>query len=71
MKGNYAREGRHSYATHLIENGVGIRYVQELLSHTKHETTMIYTYGAKKDLLQIQSPLDHAVLELPEADKNQ
>ena len=60
---------RHSYATHLIENGVGLRYVQELLGHTKPETTMIYTHIAKKDLLQIRSPLDDAVLHLLEPDK--
>lgn len=61
---------RHSYATHLIENGVGLRYVQDLLGHSKPETTMIYTHVAQKDLLQIQSPLDTAVLELLESDKN-
>jgi site-specific recombinase XerD len=60
---------RHSYATHLIENGVGLRYVQELLGHAKPETTMIYTHIAKKDLLQIRSPLDDAVLHLLEPDK--
>ncbi len=60
---------RHSYATHLIENGVGLRYVQELLGHSKPETTMIYTHVAKKDLLQIKSPLDRVVIELLERDK--
>ena len=52
---------RHSYATHLIENGVGLRHVQELLGHSKPETTMIYTHVAQKDLLSIRSPLDIAV----------
>jgi len=60
---------RHSFATHLIENGVGLRYVQELLGHSKPETTMIYTHVAKKDLLKIQSPLDTALLSLVETDK--
>ena len=60
---------RHSYATHLIENGVGLRYVQDLLGHAKPETTMIYTHVAKKDLLQIQSPLDTALQELAKRDK--
>ena len=60
---------RHSYATHLIEQGVGLRYVQDLLGHAKPETTMIYTHVAKKDLLQIQSPLDTAFIALSEPDK--
>ena len=61
---------RHSYATHLIENGVGLRHVQELLGHAKPETTMIYTHIARKDLLKIESPLDSAVKELIRTDKN-
>ena len=61
---------RHSYATHLIENGVGLRYVQDLLGHAKPETTMIYTHVARKDLLQIQSPLDTAFIALTDSDKN-
>lgn len=52
---------RHSYATHMIENGVGLRHVQELLGHSKPETTMLYTHIARKDLLQIVNPLDAAV----------
>jgi site-specific recombinase XerD len=52
---------RHSYATHLIEQGVGLRHVQELLGHAKPETTMIYTHVARKDLLSIKSPLDTAL----------
>lgn len=60
---------RHSYATHLIENGVGLRYVQDLLGHAKPETTMIYTHVAKKDLLKIQSPLDTAFIALSKTDK--
>lgn len=55
---------RHSYATHLIEQGVGIRHIQELLGHSKPETTMIYTHIAKKDLLNIKSPLDYALEQL-------
>lgn len=52
---------RHSFATHLLEQGVDIRYIQVLLGHRKPETTMIYTYVANDRILQISSPLDHIV----------
>lgn len=52
---------RHSYATHLLENGVDIRYIQSLLGHAKPETTMIYTHVKRKDLMEIQNPLDIAL----------
>jgi hypothetical protein len=45
----------------MLENGVDIRFIQELLGHSKPETTMIYTHVAQKDLLHIQNPLDEAV----------
>jgi integrase/recombinase XerD len=55
---------RHSYATHLLENGVDIRYIQSLLGHAKPETTIIYTHVKRKDLMDIQNPLDVALQKI-------
>jgi site-specific recombinase XerD len=49
---------RHSFATHLLENGVNIRAVQELMGHSNVKTTEIYTHVMDKKLNEIVSPLE-------------
>ncbi|MEQ9186183.1 MAG: tyrosine-type recombinase/integrase [Cryomorphaceae bacterium] len=49
---------RHSFATHMIEDGVNLRYVQSLLGHSRPETTQIYTHVATEHLMKLKNPFD-------------
>ena len=52
---------RHSYATHLLDNGTDITYIQKLLGHNDIKTTLRYTQVSTKDIGKIESPLDKAL----------
>jgi len=65
-KGFSAHSLRHSFATHLLDQGVDIHTIKELLGHTRIETTMVYLHLQQTKRASLVSPLDTIMSEYPE-----